>query len=91
LKFFEKQGFGIGTGDDSKYGDFLVCKRGTERKKTLYQSPTKVYSAASHFHAYATACVIEHGQRYTIAMIPVAKGTAMKDMVQVLLKQCQSD
>jgi hypothetical protein len=44
LKFFVKQGFGIGTGGDSKHGDFLVCKREMERKKTLDQSPTKVYT-----------------------------------------------
>jgi hypothetical protein len=43
LKFFVKQGFGIGTGGDSKHGDFLVCERETDGKKTLDQTPTKVY------------------------------------------------
>jgi putative transposase len=54
----------------------------------VYRSQPK--SGTSHFHAYATACVVEHGQRYTIAIIPVAKGTKMKDVVQALLKQCRS-
>jgi hypothetical protein len=59
-----------------------------------YQNENEVYcsqpkSGTSHFHAYATACVVEHGQRYTVAMIPVAKGTKMKEVVQALLKQCR--
>src|SRR5947199_3101802 len=28
----------------------------------------------SHFHAYATAYVVKHGQRYTVALTGVAKG-----------------
>jgi hypothetical protein len=59
-----------------------------ENENEVYCSQPE--SGTSHFHAYATACVVEHEQRYTIAMIPVAKGTAMKDVVQTQLKQCRS-
>ncbi|MFI5460972.1 MAG: transposase [Isosphaerales bacterium] len=44
----------------------------------------------SHFHAYATAYVVCKGQRYTVALTTVAKGEAMKDVVQRLLKQARS-
>jgi hypothetical protein len=68
----------------------LIPYHGTHyhNENEIYRSQPK--SGTSHFHAYATACVVEHGQRYTIAMIPVAKETAMKDVVQALLNQCQS-
>jgi len=54
----------------------------------VYRSQPK--SGTSHFHAYATACVVHKGHRYTVAVIPVAKGTPMKEVVQALLKQCRS-
>src|SRR3954466_466514 len=41
----------------------------------------------SHFHAYATAYVIRHGQRYTVALTGVSKGESLKDVVQRLLRQ----
>jgi hypothetical protein len=59
-----------------------------ENENEVYRSQPK--DGTSHFHAYATACVVEHGQRYTVAIIPVAKGTKMNEVVQALLRQCRS-
>ena len=54
----------------------------------VYRSQAK--AGTSHFHAYATAYVVFKGQRYTVALTAVAKGEAMKDVVQRLLKQARS-
>jgi len=48
-------------------------------------------NGTSHFHAYAAACVIHKGQRYTVAIIPVAKGTPFKEVVKSLLQQCRQN
>src|SRR5919112_644399 len=57
-----------------------------------FADPAEVYRSqakdgTSHFHAYATAYVIRKGQRYTVALTGVAKGEALKDVVQRLLRQ----
>ena len=49
----------------------------------IYRDQPK--SGTSHFHAYATCCLIKKGFRYT-----VAKGEEMKEVVKRLLKQCKS-
>ena len=54
----------------------------------VYRSQAK--QGTSHFHAYATAYVVLKGQRFTVALTAVAKGEAMKDIVQRLLKQARS-
>jgi len=54
----------------------------------IYRSQPK--SGTSHFHAYATVCVIHKGFRYTIAVTPVVKGEEMKTVVKRLLDQCKS-
>jgi hypothetical protein len=54
----------------------------------VYRSLAK--QGTSHFHAYATAYVILKGQRFTVALTAVAKGEAMKDVLQRLLKQARS-
>ena len=41
----------------------------------------------SHFHAYATAHVVRHGQRYTVALTGVTKGEPLKGVAQRLLRQ----
>ena len=41
----------------------------------------------SHFHADATAYVVKHGRRSTVALSGVTKGEALKDVVQRLLRQ----
>jgi putative transposase len=53
----------------------------------IYRSQPK--SGTSHFHAYATCCVIKKGFRYTVALTPVTKGEEMKVVLQRLLKQCK--
>lgn len=44
----------------------------------------------THFHAYATAYVVHHGQRYTLAMTCVFGDEGVKDVVQRLLGQVRS-
>ena len=51
----------------------------------IYRSQPK--SGTTHFHAYASCCVVEHGQRFTLAMRWVAKGESLKETLQQLLKQ----
>lgn len=57
-----------------------------------FRDDSEVYRAqpkcgTSHFHAYATAYVVLHGERFTVALTAVAKGEAMKDVLQRLLRQ----
>ena len=52
--------------------------------KEVYRSLAK--SGTSHFHAYASAYVIFHGQRYTVALTPVEKGELMSAVVKRLLR-----
>jgi hypothetical protein len=54
----------------------------------IYRSQAK--DGTSHFHAYATAYVVRHGQRFTVALTGVAKGESLKDVVQRLLRQAAS-
>ena len=51
----------------------------------IYRSQPK--SGTTHFHAYASCCVVEHGQRFTLAMRWVAKDESLKETLQQLLKQ----
>jgi putative transposase len=51
----------------------------------IYRAQAK--SGTSHFHAYATAYVVRHGQRSTVALTGVKKGESLKDVVQRLLRQ----
>jgi hypothetical protein len=44
-------------------------------------------SGTGHFHAYATAYVVRHGHRYTVALTGVSKGEPLKDVVRRLLRQ----
>jgi len=53
----------------------------------IYRSQPK--SGTSHFHAYATACVLHKGFRYTVALTPVVKGEEMKVVVKRLMDQCR--
>jgi hypothetical protein len=57
-------------------------------EKEIYRSAPK--SGTTHFHAYATAAVVHKGHRYTLALLCVEHGTAMKDVVQRLLKIVRS-
>ena len=44
-------------------------------------------SGTSHFHAYATAYVVRHGHRYTVALTGVKKGEPLQEVVRRLLRQ----
>jgi hypothetical protein len=57
-----------------------------------YLDPVEIYrgepkSGTSHFHAYATAYVVRHGRRFTVAMTRVLCGEPVKEVVQRLLQQ----
>ena len=52
-------------------------------EKEIYRSEPK--SGTTHFHAYATAVVVQNGHRYTLAVTYVQHGEKMKDVVQRLL------
>jgi putative transposase len=54
----------------------------------VYRGQAK--DGTSHFHAYATAYVVKHGQRYTVALTGVKKGESLKGVVQRLLRQAAS-
>src|SRR3954463_7418847 len=60
-----------------------------------FRDPAEVYrgqakDGTSHFHAYATAYVVRHGQRDTVALTGVTTGEPLKDVVQRLLRQAAS-
>jgi hypothetical protein len=60
-----------------------------------FRDPAEVYRGSakdgtSHFHAYAAAYVVLRGKRFTVALQAVAKGEALKGVVQRLLKQARS-
>ena len=57
-----------------------------------YRSPEEIYrgkakSGTSHFHAYATAYVVRHGRRFTVAMTRVLYGEPIKQVLQRLLQR----
>jgi hypothetical protein len=57
---------------------------------TAYADPKEIYrgqnkAGTNSFHAYASAYVAFHGQRFTVALTPVERGEDMKDIVQRLL------
>ncbi len=57
-----------------------------------YRSPEEIYrrkakSGTSHFHAYATAYVVRHGRRFTVAITRVLYGEPMKQVLQRLLQR----
>lgn len=52
--------------------------------REIYRSQAK--SGTSHFHAYASAYLVQHGQRCTVALLPVEQGTQMEEVVKRLLR-----
>jgi putative transposase len=54
----------------------------------VYRSKAK--DGTSHFHAYATAYVVHRGERFTVALLPVARGAALAEVVKGLLRQSRS-
>lgn len=55
--------------------------RGVEE---LYRSQAN--SGTTHFHAYATAYLVKHGRRYTVALTRVEKGMALVEVLKRLLQ-----
>ena len=53
-------------------------------KKEIYRSQPK--SGTTHFHAYATATVVEKGHRYTLALTRVEYGEKMVEVVKRLVR-----
>jgi Transposase DDE domain len=51
----------------------------------VYRSQPK--QGTTHFHAYATVYLVRKGRRFTVALTPVAKGEALKAVLQRLLRQ----
>src|SRR5947207_13095918 len=49
----------------------------------IYRSQAK--SGTSHFHAYATLYVIDHGYRFTVALAAVARGEPLEQVLKRLL------
>lgn len=54
----------------------------------IYRSHAK--GGTSHFHAYATAFLVSHGQRFTLALLPVTRGTPLKDILRQLLRRVRA-
>jgi putative transposase len=54
-----------------------------EDPKEIYRSQAK--AGTHNFHAYASAYVVFHGQRFTIALTPIEYGEKMKPILQRLL------
>jgi putative transposase len=57
-----------------------------------YRSPEEIYrgepkSGTSHFHAYATAYIVRHGRRFTVAVTRVLYGEPIKEVLRRLLQQ----
>ena len=55
--------------------------------KEIYRSQAK--AGTNNFHAYASAYIVCHGQRFTVALTPVERGESMKTVVQRLLAQAR--
>src|SRR5512135_386124 len=57
-------------------------------RQEVYRSKAK--DGTRHFHAYATAYVVHKGERFTVALRPVARGESLAEVVKALLRQCRS-
>jgi putative transposase len=60
-----------------------------------FRDPSEIYrgqakGGTSHFHAYATAYVVDRGRRYTVALAAVTRREPLKDVVRGLLRQARS-
>lgn len=53
-------------------------------QKEIYRGQPK--SGTTHFHAYATVIVLHKGHRYTLGVMGVEQGVAMKEVVQRLVQ-----
>jgi Transposase DDE domain len=51
--------------------------------------PSKPRQGTSRFHAYATVCIIQYGQRYTLALTWVRRHESTVKVLQRLLDRCR--
>jgi hypothetical protein len=56
-----------------------------EDDEEIFRSQPK--HGTTHFHCYATAVLIRHGLRFTLAVLPVSKGTPMAQVVRQLRRR----
>lgn len=54
------------------------------RNEIYYGKPQR---GTKHFHAYASACIVEYGQRYTVALTWVRRHESMVKVLRRLLEQ----
>ena len=59
---------------------------------THFADPAEVFRSqpkhgTTHFHCYATAVVVRHGLRFTLAILPIDNGTPMADVVRELRRR----
>jgi putative transposase len=54
--------------------------------REVYRS--KARSGTSHFHAYATACLVLRGRRFTVALTAVARSERLEEVLRRLLRRC---
>jgi Transposase DDE domain len=60
-----------------------------------FADPAEIYrgqpkSGTTHFHAYATACLVHEGRRFTLAVIGVRHGTTPADVVRELRRRVRA-
>src|SRR5262249_44679937 len=65
----------------------LVLCRGGPVRPAEEASRALARAGPSHFHPYATAYVIRHGQRFTVALTRVTKGQPLQQVIRELLRQ----
>jgi hypothetical protein len=51
-----------------------------QRLEEIYRSQAK--SGTTHFHAYATCYIVHKGQRFTVALMRVERGTTMVSVLK---------
>jgi hypothetical protein len=58
------------------------------RKREIYRGEAK--SGTTHFHAYATCYMLHHGQRFTLGMVYVLRGTPLSEVIDQLLQAAKN-
>ena len=59
-----------------------------QRLEEIYRSQAK--SGTTHFHAYATCYIVHKGQRFTVALMRVERGTTRVSVLKQLLRTARS-
>jgi hypothetical protein len=64
----------------------LIPYHGQPHRRPQESYRRQAKSGTTHFHASATAYVVHHGQRFTVALYPVEHGTDLVEIVKRLLR-----